>query len=892
MIKLGERGDKYLNSNIFTAISNNKICKSRLTILLLFSIGLIIIFSYSAGSVSAASGNISYVSSSGNDNYDGLLATWNGTSGPKATITNATGTVGTNGTIYIAQGTYDENNITINEDLNIIGENQQNTVIDAQELGDIFTIATGVNVTLTNLTLINGNSTPSGGAILNNGTLTINNCILENNYAGEWGGSVYNNGVTDLTNDIIQNNTSEYGGGIFNANTGSLTVNNSTFQFNHVPGEGGAIFSNGGSLIMNNSTLQNNSVICNGGECGDGGAIAGGHMTITSCSLLNNTSYEGGAICDYMGSSNVSFDRIVGNTATIGSAIYNMFSSGMDANNNWWGSNNNPSNDVAGFNITSWMILNITTNSSAISNNSNATITADLTHDNNGINHDPNNGHVPDGIPITFSATNGSISTTTPSIINGQATAIFTAASSDKPNISANIIATINNQTVKTSMTVNIHPAVTFIDPTCNAITNNVSKVILVTFNEPITAGPSYNNIKLSGPSGTVPTTKNINGTVLTITATKNYVNGNYYINIPLYSVTDIQGNNLTATVQSNFTIDTVAPKASANLPTGYYNTNKVLYLSMNKQGTIYYTTNGTTPTTTSRKYGGHFIITNTTVVKYLAVDLAGNKSPVYSQKYTIDKIPPIVSATSPSNGNMTVSLTAPIIIKFSENIVAGTNFSKIYVKNLTTSKIVPITKKISGDILTIKQSVNRINKDTYQVVIPSSALMDLANNNNKLYTFKFKTGPSTSVYSGYGVRFNYPLNWNVQAFNQYGIDTILVIPNNVNPSDNDAPLFEISINPNAGMTNQETIDSFENMQNPSGTSVISRNTIKIDDTTAYEQVMIIDNPTIFNEPMEDHEILILKNNNSYILDIQSPEKTFAQEKTNFNTMLDSLKIN
>ena len=41
--------------------------------------------------------------------------------------------------------------------MTIIGENQKNTIIDGQQSGNsIFTIASGVNVTIINLTLTNG----------------------------------------------------------------------------------------------------------------------------------------------------------------------------------------------------------------------------------------------------------------------------------------------------------------------------------------------------------------------------------------------------------------------------------------------------------------------------------------------------------------------------------------------------------------------------------------------------------------------------------------------------------------------------------------------------------------------------------------------------------------
>ena len=133
--------------------------------------------------------------------------------------------------------------------------------------------------------------------------------------------------------------------------------------------------------------------------------------------------------------------------------------------------------------------------------------------------------------------------------------------------------------------------------------------------------------------------------------------------------------------------------------------------------------------------------MSSTTTLKFLAVDKAGNKSPIYTQIYTIDKVAPKVSSTSPTNNAIGVSLTSSITIKFSENIVAGANYSKIYVKNITTGKIVSITRTISGNTLTIKMTSSRIHKNTYQIYIPSGAIKDKAGNNlTTTYTFKFTT--------------------------------------------------------------------------------------------------------------------------------------------------------
>jgi outer membrane protein assembly factor BamB len=185
---------------------------------------------------------------------------------------------------------------------------------------------------------------------------------------------------------------------------------------------------------------------------------------------------------------------------------------------------------------------------------------------------------------------------------------------------------------------------------------------------------------------------------------------------------------------------DKTPPTASAT-PTGsLYNTTITVKLSMTKTGTIYYTLNGTTPTSSSNKYSGPITIKQTTTMKYLAVDLFGNKSPVYTKIYTIDNIIPRIISTIPASNSKGVSLTSPVTFKFSEKIKAGKSFSNIYIKNLTTGKITHISTTISGNTLTIKMIKSRLSLNSYQVYIPANAVKDNAGNNNKQYILTFKT--------------------------------------------------------------------------------------------------------------------------------------------------------
>ncbi|WP_158304902.1 pseudomurein-binding repeat-containing protein [Methanobacterium lacus] len=197
--------------------------------------------------------------------------------------------------------------------------------------------------------------------------------------------------------------------------------------------------------------------------------------------------------------------------------------------------------------------------------------------------------------------------------------------------------------------------------------------------------------------------------------------------------------------VYNNKTVDPVKDinlTATVNCKTGLYNIDKNIVLKMNANGTIYYTLNNTTPTNQSKRYNGLFTIKTTTTLKFIAI-LNGKKSPVYTEKYTIDKIAPKVvsSNTYYSKG---FSRTAPISIKFSENIKTSSNWSNIYIKNLNTGKKVGISKSIKNNTLNIKMVSKRFAYNNYQIYIPGGALKDNAGNNlAKTTIIKFKTGKS-----------------------------------------------------------------------------------------------------------------------------------------------------
>jgi hypothetical protein len=80
---------------------------------------------------------------------------------------------------------------------------------------------------------------------------------------------------------------------------------------------------------------------------------------------------------------------------------------------------------------------------------------------------------------------------------------------------------------------------------------------------------------------------------------------------------------------------DTTAPIVSASPNGGTFTGSQNITLSANELATIYYTTNGTTPTTASAVYSSPIPISATTTLKFFAKDAARNSSAVQTVTFT-----------------------------------------------------------------------------------------------------------------------------------------------------------------------------------------------------------------------------------------------------------------
>lgn len=230
--------------------------------------------------------------------------------------------------------------LNITDALQILGESNTTTIVDGNDLDEIFDVrlGTGQEVTIADLTMQNGsrgishstNNTKlylnrvvirnqqnfiSGGGIYNTGYLEVISSTIQENITGFSGGGIYNEGVALIQASTIISNSAPYdglGGGIFNK--GLFTVTNSTVNGNSVSFD--AFGSNGGGIFnfLENAeiTIENSTISRNSSNSSYGGfANYGGIARLTNVTISEND--HGGVIQFNGGTTYITNSSIISN---------------------------------------------------------------------------------------------------------------------------------------------------------------------------------------------------------------------------------------------------------------------------------------------------------------------------------------------------------------------------------------------------------------------------------------------------------------------------------------------------------------------------------------------------------------------------------------------------
>ena len=174
---------------------------------------------------------------------------------------------------------------------------------------------------------------------------------------------------------------------------------------------------------------------------------------------------------------------------------------------------------------------------------------------------------------------------------------------------------------------------------------------------------------------------------------------------------------------------------------------------------------------------------TNIFIILIIAgIFLLGTVSAVSAVTSSTDKTAPTISSVYPKSSATGISRTNTLYVKFSENIKAGPNWSKIYIKNLKTGKKVAVSKSISGTVLYLKTGT-RSSYTWYQIYIPSTAIKDAANNSLAIsHIWKFKTGTAATTVIAKGSKtvtvhkdvLYYKYNWKTYRYSNYNVKLVV----------------------------------------------------------------------------------------------------------------------
>ncbi len=252
-------------------------------------------------------------------NITNLIAT-PGTDGIslREAIQASNNTAGTDTITFLGSGTYQltitgtsedaavRGDLDITDDLTLTGNGAATTIIDGNNDDRVFEVRSGATVTMSDLTIRNGNTSSSGGGVnVSSGNLTLSDIIVSGNTTtGGTGGGISNSGNLSLIDTAISGNTAVWGGGINNDSSGGMTLERVTIDANMSSNNGGGIYNFfGGGTSLTNVTISGNTSAVNGG-----GIWTNSDINITNSTIASNLG--GGGIREN-GSANVSLKNTI-----------------------------------------------------------------------------------------------------------------------------------------------------------------------------------------------------------------------------------------------------------------------------------------------------------------------------------------------------------------------------------------------------------------------------------------------------------------------------------------------------------------------------------------------------------------------------------------------------
>ncbi len=214
---------------------------------------------------------------------------------PCPTVAEAVAVSSAGDDITIAPGVYNEVDVEIPWDLELVGAGVGVTIIDGQYLDRLYTVTAGASLVIRNMSLTGGNAQPNdgGGVFVEEGRLMLVDSELFEN-VGNQGGAVSCGG--DCTQLLVRRSTftgnaaSGRGGAVHTQ--ASTTVEGSDFELNS--GFAGGAIDASEDVMIRDSQFDNNEADSTGGAVSSQGES--NSLDIYRASFVGNTADDAGAI--------------------------------------------------------------------------------------------------------------------------------------------------------------------------------------------------------------------------------------------------------------------------------------------------------------------------------------------------------------------------------------------------------------------------------------------------------------------------------------------------------------------------------------------------------------------------------------------------------------------
>jgi parallel beta-helix repeat protein len=209
--------------------------------------------------------------------------------------------------------------LAINQSLAIDGPGAANLTISGNNAGRVFSIG-DVSITIAGLTVADGYSASSGGAVLMSGdpstNLTLSTCVFTNDHSLGNGGavSITGDGALSVADSYFTNCSAAFNGGAIDSPGIFLAVANSTF-FANSANNGGAVSIGNDGVSFANCTFYGNTAASNGGAVV---SVFNADYSLVNCTVANNSAFVGGGFAILGGSLSLLNTIVAGNTATNG----------------------------------------------------------------------------------------------------------------------------------------------------------------------------------------------------------------------------------------------------------------------------------------------------------------------------------------------------------------------------------------------------------------------------------------------------------------------------------------------------------------------------------------------------------------------------------------------